>query len=302
LIRAAFLGTPEEAVPVLAALAGTAEIARVITRPDRARGRSGQPVPPPVKRFAEGRGWEVAQPERTGDLADLVAGCEVAVVAAYGRLIPAAALAVPAAGFVNVHYSLLPRWRGASPVVRAILAGDAVTGVTLMRLDAGLDTGPTLDRVTTAIGPGETAGELTMRLASLGAELLRSRLSAIVDGTLVAQPQPEAGATAAAKVTVEEAHLDPRRHRTDAVSRAVRAFNPKPGAWSRVGEERLKVWEVAPGTVAATPGIARVVGRAVVLGTADGSVELVTVQPPGRAAMPALAWMNGRRGEPAVFV
>jgi methionyl-tRNA formyltransferase len=301
-IRAAFLGTPQEAVPILAALAGAAEIARVITRPDRARGRSGRPVPPPVKRFADERGWEVVQPGRSGDLAELVAGCEVAVVAAYGRLIPEAALAVPAAGFVNVHFSLLPRWRGASPVVRAILAGDTVTGVTLMRLDAGLDTGPTLDRVTTEIGPGETAGELTLRLAALGAELLRSRLGAIVDGTLPAQPQPELGATAAAKVTVDEAHLDPRRHRTAAVSRAVRAFNPKPGAWALVGEERVKVWEVAPGTAVATPGTARVVGRAVVLGTADGSVELVTVQPPGRSAMSALAWMNGRRGEPAEFV
>ncbi len=301
MIRAVFLGTPAEAVPVLAALEESATVTAVITRPDRARGRSGTPEPPPVKVAAATRGLIVHQPERSAELGALLAGCDVAVVAAYGRLIPPAALAVPTAGFLNVHFSLLPRWRGASPVVRAILAGDAATGVTLMQIDEGLDTGPTLARATTPISAEETAGELTMRLAHLGAQLLRESLPGIVAGTLVAVPQPVEGVTGAGKVTVAEAHLDPARHRAIAVLRAVRAFNPKPGAWGVVQGERIKVWSVRSAVGEATPGTALVHGGAVLLGTADGVVELVTVQPPGKSPMAASAWMNGRRGVAAKF-
>jgi methionyl-tRNA formyltransferase len=255
-----------------------------------------------VKVEAMRRGWAVIQPVGAADIAAVVRGADVAVVAAYGRLIPGAALAVPAAGFVNVHFSLLPRWRGASPVVRAILAGDGETGVTLMRLDEGLDTGPTLDRSRTPIYTGETTGELTRRLADIGAELLRSRLEAIVAGSLLPVPQDPAGATAAGKVTVEEAHFDPRRHRAEAVLRAVRAFNPKPGAWGFVEGSRFKVWKCRAHPEAAVPaGLAVLRSGVVVLGVADGVVELVEVQPPGRAVMPAVAWMNGRRGTPAQF-
>jgi methionyl-tRNA formyltransferase len=186
-------------------------------------------------------------------------------------------------------------------VVRAILAGDGKTGVTLIRLDEGLDTGPTLDRVETPIDPGETTGELTRRLADIGAELLRSRLEAIVAGSLRPVPQDSAGATAAGKVTVDEAHLDPRRHRVQAVLRAVRAFNPKPGAWATVEGERLKVWRSRAARGEAPAGTAIAVGGIVLLGVADGVVELVEVQPPGRALMSAAAWMNGRRGAPAQF-
>lgn len=300
-MRVAFLGTPAEAVPVLEALDGVAVVTRVITRPDRPKGRSARPSPPPVKLIALERGWEVAQPTRSADLADLVVGCDIAVVAAYGRLIPEAALRVPAAGFVNVHFSLLPRWRGASPVVRAILAGDATTGVTLMQLDAGLDTGPVYDRATTPIDAAETAGDLTMRLAILGGSLLRQRLPEIVAGTLLPVAQDEAAATAAGKVTVDEAHLDPRRHHTRAVLRAVRAFNPKPGAWGVVEDARIKVWATRPATGTAPPGTAMREGLTVLLGTADGVIELVTVQPEGRAPMAAIDWMNGRRGAPARF-
>jgi len=301
LIRAAFLGTPDAAVPVLSALGAIAEVTIVITRPDKPRGRSGDPQPPPVKVEAARQGWPVAQPERSADLAALVRGADVAVVAAYGRIVPGEALATPAAGFVNVHFSLLPRWRGASPVVRAILAGDPETGVTLMRLDEGLDTGPTFDRMTTPIGGDETTGDLTTRLADLGARLLVSRLDAIVAGTLRSVPQDPAGATAAGKVTVDEAHLDARRHHTEPVLRAVRAFNPTPGAWAVVEGERLKVWEARPASGEVAPGTAERRDGAVLLGTADGVVALVTVQPAGRPAMPATAWMNGRRGAPAVF-
>jgi methionyl-tRNA formyltransferase len=301
-IQAAFLGTPDAAVPILIALSEVADITVVVTRPDRPRGRSGDPVPPPVKVEAVRRGWAVIQPVGAADITAVVGGADVAVVAAYGRLIPGAALAVPPAGFVNVHFSLLPRWRGASPVVRAILAGDGETGVTLMRLDEGLDTGPTLDRSRTLIDPGETTGELTRRLADIGAGLLRSRLEAIVAGSLRPVPQDSAGATAAAKVTVEEAHVDPRRHRAQAVLRAVRAFNPKPGAWGTVEGERLKVWGArAHFGTAVPPGTAVVRSGMILLGVADGVVELIEVQPPGRAVMAAAAWMNGRRGTPAQF-
>ncbi len=299
MIRAAFLGTPAEAVPILGALEECADVSVVITRPDKPRGRSGQLVPPEVKQAAVNRGLRVEQPERSGDIAALVGGCDVAVVAAYGRIIPQAALRVPVAGFVNVHFSLLPRWRGASPVVRAILAGDPTTGVTLMQVDAGLDTGPTYTRTETPIDAEESAGELTMRLSRLGAELLAENLAGIMAGIVAAVPQPVAGVTAAGKVTVEEAHLDPVRHSTTAVLRAVRAFNPRPGAWAFLAEERLKVWRARAGTGECPPGEARFVGGRVLLGTADGVVELTTVQPEGKPEMAATAWMNGRRGEPA---
>ncbi|HEX5631029.1 MAG TPA: methionyl-tRNA formyltransferase [Acidimicrobiia bacterium] len=301
MIRAAFLGTPAEAVPILGALEECATVAVVITRPDKPRGRSGQPIAPEVKQAAVARGLRVEQPPRAADITALVAGCDVAVVAAYGRIIPEAALLTPAAGFINVHFSLLPRWRGASPVVRAILAGDPITGVTVMRMDAGLDTGPTYTRVETPIDSEETAGELTMRLSRLGANLLAARLGEIVAGTVPATPQPEEGVTAAGKVSVDEAHLDPHRHRREAVLRAVRAFNPRPGAWAMLEGERFKVWRARPGEGECQLGEARLVAGLVLLGTVDGPVELVVVQPSGKGEMAATAWMNGRRGEPAQF-
>ncbi|HLE38465.1 MAG TPA: methionyl-tRNA formyltransferase [Acidimicrobiia bacterium] len=300
-MRAAFLGTPDEAVPILAAVGDVADVTVVITRPDAPRGRSGRPVPPPVKVSAEERGWRVEQPERAAEIGPLVADADVAVVAAFGRLIPGPVLAVPPAGFVNVHFSLLPRWRGASPVVRAILAGDGETGVTLMQMDEGLDTGPMFAWAATRVDPEEPAGTLTDRLAGMGADLVRSRLGEVVAGSLRPVPQDGTRATAAGKVTVEEAFLDPGRHRKEPVVRAVRAFNPRPGAWGIVGGERIKVWRARPGAGVVSPGTAILQGGAVLLGVADGVVELVEVQPTGRPVMSAVAWMNGRRGAPAVF-
>lgn len=301
-MRLAFFGTPEEAVPILEAVAGIAEVAIVVTRVDKPQGRSGRLIPPPVKVAAAELGLAVAQPSRMAELAGLVEGVDAAVVAAFGRIVPGPALAVPRAGFVNVHYSLLPRWRGASPVVRAVLAGDATTGVTLMQMDEGLDTGPILATAETPIDPAETAGELTMRLADLGADLVRRRLADIVAGEVPVTPQDDLGATAAAKVTVEEAFLDPLRHRAGPLVRAVLAYNPRPGAWGVVDGERLKVWRAAPSADSGPePGVAQRQGGRVLLGTADGAVELLEVQPPGRPSMAAAAWMNGRRGEPARF-
>lgn len=303
-MRVVFWGTPAEAVPSLRALAETAEVSVVITRPDRPRGRSGTPQPPPVKEAALALGLAVSQPVRARDDVDRLRALapDVAVVVAYGQILPPEVLAVPRKGFVNVHFSLLPRWRGASPVVRAILAGDAITGVTLMQLDEGMDTGPVLAAAPTRIGAEESAGELTTRLAAMGAGILVEHLPAYLGGALTPRPQPEEGATAASRVRVEEAFVDPARHRAGAVLRAVRAFDPKPGAWTHLDGARLKLWRArAAAGPGPEPGVAAAAGRAVLLGAADGPVELVEVQPEGRGRMTAADWMRGRRLQPARF-
>jgi methionyl-tRNA formyltransferase len=311
-IKAAFFGTPVEAIPILSGLLAVADVGLVVTRPDAPRGRSKDPVPPAVKVTAKGLGLRVLQPERPVEVLDEVASLDVVVLAAYGLLIPGPLLEAPEHGFLNIHYSLLPRWRGASPVVRAILAGDEQTGVTLMRMDEGLDTGPILAVCETPIDPEETAGELTARLAALGGDLVEDVLADVIAGRRVAEPQDDGGATAAGKVEVDEAFLDPRRHTADAVHRAVRAFNPKPGAWGMVDAERIKVWRarrhgsddppadhLEPGTAALAHSPDR--SDRVLLACADGPVVLTKVQRQGRAAMDAGAWLNGRQGEPAVF-
>ncbi len=303
-MRAVFYGTPAEAVPALTSLLDLAEVVLVTTRPDRPRGRSGKPRSPAVKQAAVARGLPVSQPElAVHDLDRLQSVApDVAVVVAYGQLLPPALLAVPRAGFLNVHFSLLPRWRGASPVVRTLLAGDPVTGVTLMMLDEGLDTGPVVAVEPTVVRSGETAGELTTRLAAVGASMLTAHLPGFLAGEITPRAQPAEGATAAARVRVEEAFIDPVRHRREAVLRAVRAFDPKPGAWTVLDGKRLKLWRArAVEASEPGPGVAAEMGGAILLGTADGPVELVEVQPAGRGRMEAAAWMRGRRGRPAVF-
>lgn len=302
--RTVFMGTPDAAVPSLLALHETTEVSLVVTRPDRPRGRSKAPLPPPVKEAAERLGLPVAQPTSAAALYDAVAGVgpDVVVVAAYGRLIKPELLALPPHGFVNVHFSLLPRWRGASPVARAILAGDEVTGVALMVMDAGLDTGPVIEMIEVEIASDATTGTLTGRLAEVGAAMIRSALPDFLSGALVPRPQDDALATAAAKVETDEAFLDPEHHSLAAMDRAIRAFNPKPGAWGIVGGERIKVWRAAPvDGPGPDPGTAEVRSGAVLLGTRTGTLRLFDVQPSGKPVMDAVAWMNGRRGEPARF-
>jgi methionyl-tRNA formyltransferase len=301
-MRAVFFGTPPHAVPSLAALCGIAEVDLVVTQPDRPRGRSRARVAPAVKQAASAWGLPLAQPQRAGDLIDEIGSRrpDVALVVAFGQLIPGDLLEIPATGFVNVHFSLLPRWRGASPVVRAILAGDERTGVTLMRMDQTLDTGPVYARTETPIRPGETAGALTARLAAMGAAMVSEHMEAIVAGRLEAAPQQAEGATAARTIRVEEAFVDPGRHGVVAVERAVRAFDPSPGAWTTVEGRRLKLWRVRPSDAPAPePGTAVAVGERVVVGTPDGALELLEVQPEGRARMSGADWMRGRRGAPA---
>jgi methionyl-tRNA formyltransferase len=303
-MRTVFLGTPDEAVPTLAALLGISEVVMAISQPARPRGRGLRVDSSPVEEAAAAWGVPLRTPRNRAELGEVVAEAEsdVAVVAAYGRVVPGRVLAMPAAGFVNVHFSLLPRWRGASPVTRALLAGDTETGVTLMVMDEGLDTGPMLATSVIPIRPTDTTGTLTARLAGAGAALVSEHLAVFVGGELTATRQDDALATAAAKVSVEEAFLDPSRHSRIAIDRAIRAFHPRPGAWGMVDGVRLKVLGAVPiDADPPSPGTVELRDGDVVLGAVGGALGLVTVQPEGRAVMDAVAWMNGRRGVPARF-
>ncbi|MGZ6973388.1 MAG: methionyl-tRNA formyltransferase [Acidimicrobiia bacterium] len=274
LVRVVYLGTPADAVPPLRAVHGAGhEVALVVTQPDRKRGRGGALVPSPVKVAAEELGLPVATPERARDVVEQVRSteAELGVVVAFGQLLPVALLDALPHGFVNVHFSLLPRWRGAAPVERAILAGDAETGVDIMAIEAGLDTGPVFASARTAIDPGETAGELHARLVELGTGLLLRTLPDIS----TTSPVPQEGEpTYAEKLTVDEFELDPAAPAAD-LARLVRAGNPRPGAWILVDGKRLKVWR----------------------GHVDGERFVPDeVQPEGKRAMPYPAWLAGHRG------
>ncbi len=292
----AFFGTPAAAVPSLEALHEHTDVRLVVTRPDKPRGRSGRPQPPAVKQAATEWGLAVSQPEKAIEIADELSGIDLAVVVAYGQILPESLLTVPRRGFVNVHFSLLPRWRGAAPVARAILAGDSTTGVTLMQLDAGMDTGDIITAKATPIEQTDTAGSLTERLAFEGAALLADHLPAVLAGTAAPAPQGE-GATKAQKVTPDEARLDFTTQTRDHVDRMVRAFNPKPGAWGLVDTDRFKVWETAiVDREELQPGELAVVEEQLLVGCRDGDLALLSVQPAGAARMSGLAWANGHRG------
>lgn len=295
-MRAVFLGTPEAAVPSLVALSEIAEVGLVVTRPDRPRGRSRRPQPPPVRRAAERMELATAQP---ADRAELVAALEpldveVGVVVAFGMLIPAGALALASAGFVNVHFSLLPRWRGAAPVERAIIAGDAETGVTLMQMDAGLDTGPIIAQRVTPIGATETGGGLRERLAAMGAALLRAALPDWMAGRLVASPQPDTGVTYAAKLDPADRLVGPGMSLHEFTSR-VRALAPQPGARLWIEGEPHKLLAVSPDERRVPPGVWHDgAGGTPLLGLADGAVRIDELQPPGKRPMSGAAWRRGR--------
>jgi methionyl-tRNA formyltransferase len=295
--RSAFFGTPAAAVPALAALSSAMTIELVVTRPDRPRGRSGTPQPPPVKEAAAAWGLPVVQPAKAVEIADQLESLDLAVVVAYGQILPEAMLAIPTHGFINVHFSQLPRWRGAAPVARAILAGDTETGVDIIQLDAGMDTGPIIARSSVTIEPDETTGTLTARLAGIGADLLTETIPSILDATASRIPQTEEGVMVAAKLTSQEAHLDFRSMPATACERVVRAFNPNPGAWGMLGGERLKVWEARVTADVEVPAGEMSLDHAMPLvGTPDGSLELIEVQAAGKSRMPAALWGRGYRG------
>lgn len=301
MIRAAFLGTPEVAVPSLRALSSVAEVGLVVTRPDRPRGRGRTPLPTPVKAALDGRDVPVAQPERSSELAPALARhgpFDVAVVVAFGMLVPPDALAAPAAGMVNVHFSILPRWRGAAPVQHALLAGDERTGVTIIRMDEGLDTGPVLGVHSTRFGADETAGEALARLAGIGAGLLTSILPPFVEGRIPAVPQPRVGVTLAPRIGADDARLrfdeDPER-----LVRRVRAMSPRPGAFAHLEGSRMRVLAASPAGGDLEPGRLAVDRDGTLrCGCEGGTVVLDIVQPEGRRAMSGADWARGRHGDP----
>ena len=279
-------------MPVLEALRDVHDVALVVTQPERRRGRGPDLVPSPVHAAATAAGLDVRTPTRARDVTDeLVARrVEVGVVVAFGQLLPEALLDAVPRGLVNVHLSLLPRWRGAAPVERAILAGDPETGVSIMRLDPGLDTGPVYRTVRTPIGADETAGALTDRLVALGIPALLDVL-AHLDRR---EPAPQVGeATYADKLHVDEFHLDPTQP-ADVLARVVRAGNPRPGAWLLVDDRRVKVLAAhAEPTTTASP--ARLAWPGAALGTPRGALVLDTVQAEGKQPVAADAWLAGFR-------
>jgi methionyl-tRNA formyltransferase len=304
-VRVVFMGTPEFAVPSLRALLDHHDVPLVVSRPDRPAGRGLSLRRSPVAELAEGAGVKLELPASIRDpaVAERIAATEpdVMVVAAYGRILPAVLLEVAPQGAVNVHASLLPRWRGASPVAAAILAGDRETGVSIMRLEAGLDTGPVLLQRITPIGPTETTGELTARLGDLGAEALIEGLEAIERGDAVFTPQPKAGVTVAPPVKKSDGDL-----RWDMgageIERAVRAYNPWPGVRLPLAGETVKVLRarVLPawtgGEPARTPGEVLEVGPpGITVMAGDAPLLLEALQAPGKRAMPAAEYARGRR-------
>lgn len=302
-MRLVFAGTPLVAANTLARLLADDghEVVAVLTRPDAPQGRSSRPVPSPVAQLAAEHGIEVLRPARASDpdlatrLAELDPDC--CPVVAYGGLIPRSLLALPRHGWVNVHFSLLPRWRGAAPVQHAILAGDEVTGVTVFELVEALDAGPVLASAEYELGASETAGEALEALQAVGAEELVRALDALAAGTVAAVPQPDDGVTLAPKLTVQGARIDWTRP-SEEISRQVRANNPSPVAWTELDGERLRVLRAMPAAGEdLAPAELRAGRRSVLVGTGSGPLELLKVQPAGKRPTAAADWGRGLRGD-----
>jgi methionyl-tRNA formyltransferase len=301
-MKLVFAGTPEVAVPALDALldSGRHEVAAVVTRPDAPAGRGRRLVASPVAERAEEAGIEVLKPAKPRDPEFLERLREIAPdccpVVAYGALLPRVALDIPAHGWVNLHFSLLPAWRGAAPVQHSIMAGDEITGASTFLIEEGLDSGPVYGTVTETIRPTDTSGDLLTRLAFAGAGLLAATMDGIEDGSLKAVPQPAEGITVAPKITVEDAQVE---WGTPAlrVDRVVRGCTPAPGAWTTFRGERLKLIQVRP--VPERPGLAPgalAVGKNDVhVGTGSYAVELLWVQAQGKKPMKAADWARGVR-------
>jgi methionyl-tRNA formyltransferase len=310
-MRLVFAGTPQAAVPALDALLKSRhEVAAVVTRPDAPAGRGLHLGPSPVAQRAAEAGVEVLKPARPRDpdFTDRLRQIapDVVPITAYGALIPQSVLDIPAQGWVNLHFSLLPAWRGAAPVQHAILHGDDITGATTFRLVKELDAGPVFGVVTEPIHPRDTAGDLLGRLAVSGADLLVATLDGIGSGQLEARPQPAEGVSLAPKITAGDARV-----RWDqpaiAVDRQLRACTPGPGAWTMLGEARLKLWPVdpapqdAPAAGPLAPGEVRILRSAVLVGTGTTPVGLGDVQPPGKRRMGAADWARGLRQDATVL-
>jgi len=300
--RVVFAGSPDFAVPSLQRIADDGfEIALVLTQPDRPAGRGRQPRPSPVKQCALTLGLELRQPAtlKDGKIIEELhrLAPDVIVVVAYGLLLPGAVLSIPRAGCVNVHASLLPRWRGAAPIQMAVLHGDTETGVSIMRIDEGLDTGPVYACRPVSIGRHETAGELHDRLAVLGAKLLSATLPGVLDGSLEAAPQPEDGATHAGRIRKADALIDWTRPAAE-IDRQIRAYNPWPVAETRLDGRQLRCWKASPandiGGLTGEPGeIVGVSNDGVLVMTGEGVLCLTEIQRAGRRRSAATGFARG---------
>ncbi|WP_372838962.1 methionyl-tRNA formyltransferase [Phaeovulum sp.] len=291
-MKIVFMGTPGFSVPVLDALAAQHEVVAVYCQPPRPAGRGKALRPSPVQARAESLGLPVRHPaslKGAPEQAEFAAlGADVAVVVAYGLILPPAILAAPRLGCLNIHASLLPRWRGAAPIQRAIWAGDAETGVCIMQMEAGLDTGPVLLREAVAIGAEETSAELHDRLSALGARLIVAALARL--GDLVAVPQPAEGVSYATKIDKAEARIDWARPAAE-TARQVRALSPFPGAWCEVAGERVKVLRARAVAGAGVPG--EVLGSGFTVACGAGALEVLEAQREGKRAMPAAEVLKG---------
>ncbi|MFF7182537.1 methionyl-tRNA formyltransferase [Streptomyces sp. NPDC008121] len=304
-MKLVFAGTPEVAVPALDALlaSGRHEVAAVVTRPDAPAGRGRHLVASPVAQRAEEAGIEVLKPAKPRDEAFLARLREIAPdccpVVAYGALLPRVALDIPAQGWVNLHFSLLPAWRGAAPVQHAVMAGDEVTGASTFLIEEGLDSGPVYGVITEDVRPTDTSGDLLTRLAFAGAGLLAATMDGIEDGTLKAVPQPAEGVTLAPKIQVEDAHVDFSAPALR-VDRVVRGCTPAPGAWTVFRGERLKLIQAlpVPDRTDLAPGQLAAGKNNVFVGTGSYAVELLWVQPQGKKPMKAADWARGVRIAP----
>jgi methionyl-tRNA formyltransferase len=300
-LRLLFAGTPDVAVPSLELLlASDHEVVAVLTRPDARAGRGRRVSRSPVAERADAAGVPVLQPrsprepEFLEQLADIAVDC--APVVAYGALVPEAALGLPRFGWVNLHFSLLPAWRGAAPVQHAVMAGDEVTGASTFRLEAGLDTGPVYGVVTEPVAPRDTSGDLLARLAVSGARLLVATLDGIAAGTLEPEPQPAEGVSLAPRIEPADARVDWSLP-AHVVDRRVRGVTPAPGAWTTWRGDRLRLGPVEPlpSSLGLTPGELSVGATGVLVGTGRGAVRLGEVQPAGKRMLPAADWARGAR-------
>lgn len=300
-MRILFAGTPAPALPSLQRLIDSPnhDVIAVLTRPDAASGRRARLTPSPVAAFALERDVPVLRPDRpngpqfVAELIDLAPDC--CAVVAYGALLRDGLLAVPPLGWINLHFSLLPAWRGAAPVQAAIAAGDTVTGATTFRIEPSLDSGPVFGVVTESVRPTDTAGELLARLSVSGAALLEATLDGIADGSLTAVPQPVDGVTVAPKITVDEARV---RWELPAhvVDRRIRAVTPNPGAWTLIGDLRVKLGPVeVSDREPLPPGVIHIDREGVHVGTGSRPVVLGELQPPGKKLMKAADWVRGAR-------